>query len=447
MAIQEIKVPDLEGAQDVGVVEVYVQAGDAVEIEDPVISLESDKAVMDMPSPVKGRITEIKISAGDTVNTGDVVALAEISGDASESEAHPPGETIQSYGTQPRPRKQPDVSLPQPEKQPDAAAAKTEMPQSAREVGSSTPNQSTGHATPSVRALARELGVNLDSVSGSGPKGRITRDDVSALVKSVMSGASASLEPSAWSSNFAMPPIPSVNYADYGEVETVQLSRIQKISGPHLHRNWVGVPHVTQFDEADITALEEFRRTLNEEYRKKEQTKISPLIFVIKAVVQALKTFQDFNSSLNPDAASLTLKKYYNIGIAVDTPGGLVVPVIRNADSKGIRTLAGELADISSRAREGKLKQDEMKGGSFTISSLGGIGGTNFTPIVNAPEVAILGLSRSTYKPVWDGKEFVPRLMLPLSVSYDHRVIDGAQGARFTRHLAVLIGDIRRILL
>jgi pyruvate dehydrogenase E2 component (dihydrolipoamide acetyltransferase) len=301
------------------------------------------------------------------------------------------------------------------------------------------------HATPSVRSFARELGVELSRVTGSGPKGRITREDVSGLVKSVMSGSEDAVPQD--SRGFTLPPIPTEDFSLYGEIETESLSRIKRISGPHLHRNWVGVPHVTQFEDADITDLEAFRKQVNVENAKSGGPKVSPLIFVIQAAVQALRAFPDFNSSLAPDGSSLIRKKYYHIGIAVDTPGGLVVPVIKNADAKGVFALSEELMDLSFRAREGKLKADEMKGATFSISSLGGIGGTYFTPIVNAPEVAILGLSKSAMKPVWNGEEFKPRLVLPFSVSYDHRVIDGAQGARFAAYLSGLLSDMRRALL
>jgi pyruvate dehydrogenase E2 component (dihydrolipoamide acetyltransferase) len=301
------------------------------------------------------------------------------------------------------------------------------------------------HATPSVRAFARELGVDLSRVTGTGPKGRVKREDVSSLVKRVMSGAGPAR--AAGSAGFSLPPIPTADYEAYGEIEVQELSRIKKISGPHLHRNWIGVPHVTQFEDADITDLEDFRKELNTANVKSGGPKISPLIFIIKAAVQALKEFPDFNSSLGADGATLIRKKYYNIGIAVDTPGGLMVPVVKNADRKGVLELAEDLGDLSSRAREGKLKADEMKGGTFSISSLGGIGGTYFTPIVNAPEVAILGLSKSAMKPVWDGKTFQPRLILPFSVSYDPRVIDGASGARFAAYLSQLLADMRRALL
>ena len=449
----EIPVPDLEGAADVAVVEVYVSEGEHVDVEAPLISLESDKAVLDVPSPLSGTITALKVSEGDTVNTGDVIGLIQGAGGATESAAPAasPG-AARSPQAAPSPPGGPTApggpsESPTP---PPAAPEAAHPPQAAPPPVNLQEPGSRYHAAPSVRSLARELGVELSRVQGSGPKGRITRDDVSALVKSVMnSGSSAGVAGAGAlpAGAFALPPIPSADYAAFGAVEEVKLSRIKKISGPHLHRNWVGVPHVTQFEDADITELEAFRRSLNEDAVKTGLTKVSPLIFIIKAAVTALKAFPDFNSSLNPEGASVTRKSYYNLGIAVDTPEGLVVPVIKNADSKGIRELADEPGDLSTRARAGKLKADEMKGGTFSISSLGGIGGTYFTPIVNAPEVAILGLSKSAMQPVWNGAEFLPRLILPFSVSYDHRVIDGAQGARFAAHLSRVIGDIRLALL
>ena len=414
MAIVEIKVPDLEGSTDVGVVEVYVHIGDTVENETPLISLESDKAVMDVPSPLSGIIKEIKVSEGDNVNAGDVIALAEVIEKVTEE--------IKDVIKEAKPQEEPAHQAPENE----------------------TASEGKYHATPSVRSLARELGVDLGNVKATGPKGRITREDVSSLVKNIMSGSSTGSVPAG---PFTLPPIPTADFEAFGDIETEDLSRIKRISGPHLHRNWLGVPHVTQFDDADITDLEAFRKEMNAENARENGPKISPLIFIIKAVVQALKTYPDFNSSLAVDGTSLIRKKYYNIGIAVDTPGGLVVPVIKDADKKGVLELAEVLADLSFRAREGKLKSNEMKGGTFSISSLGGIGGTYFTPIVNAPEVAILGLSRAAMKPVWDGSEFKPRLVLPFSLSYDHRVIDGASGARFTSYLSKLLGDMRRALL
>ena len=414
MALQEIRVPELGDLKDIAVVEIYASPGDTLEVETPLISLESDKAVMDIPSPVAGTIREMRITEGTKVNVGDLIAMVEVD---AEKEAKPPAPVVKEENT-PSPR------TAAPPTNPQAMGAKY-------------------HATPSVRSFARELGVDLSRITGTGPKGRITREDLSTLVKSMM-GRGTSPPPS---EAFNLPSIPEANYGAFGEIENEPLSRIKKISGSHLHRNWVGIPHVTQFEEADITEMENFRRTLNEAGAKTGETKVSSLIFILKTMVQVLKEFPDFNSSLNSDGTSITKKKYYNIGIAVDTPGGLVVPVVKNVDVKGIRNLAGELADLSGRAREGKLKPDEMKGATFTISSLGGIGGTYFTPIVNAPEVAILGLSKSAMKPVWNGEEFVPRLILPFSVSYDHRVIDGAQGARFAAHLAMVLGDIRWALL
>ncbi len=373
---------------------------------------------MDVPSPLSGIIKEMKVSEGDNVNAGDIIALAEVSEEVEKA-----------------PRASAPAQAPAPAPAPKIEAATLE----------STP-ETTGnyHATPSVRSLARELGVDLSRVRATGPKGRITREDVSSLVKNVMNGSINAPVPAG---TFNLPPIPTADFAAFGEIETEELSRIKRLSGPHLHRNWIGVPHVTQFDEADITDLEAFRKDLNAENTRGDRPKISPLIFIIKAVVQALKIYPDFNSSLASDGTSLIRKKYYHIGIAVDTPGGLVVPVIKDADKKGVLELAEVLSDLSSRAREGKLKGDEMKGGTFSISSLGGIGGTYFTPIVNAPEVAILGLSRSAMKPVWNGNDFKPRLILPFSLSYDHRVIDGASGARFTSYLSKLLGDLRRALL
>lgn len=439
MVIKEIRVPPLDGAENVGVVEVYISVGDSIEIESPLISLESDKAVMDIPSPISGKVKEVKISEGDTVNTGDLIAMAEVdeaqaSPEKSESAAEKkqsPVEKGEEVETKPG-------KSPEKEGKPSPGTAETvNLPVNAQAMGSPS------HASPSVRGLARELGIDLSNVTGTGPKGRIRRDDVTDLVKSVMKGSTSATQGGA----SGLPPIPEEDYAAFGEVESIALSRIKKISGSRLHRNWLGVPHVTQFEDADITELESFRQSLNREGAKQGRTKLSPLIFILKAAIHTLREFPDFNSSLNSDGASITHKKYVNIGIAVDTEGGLVVPVIKNADTRGIRNLADELTDLSTRARAGTLKPDEMKGPTFTISSLGGIGGTYFTPIVNAPEVAILGISRSAMRPVWNGTEFTPRLILPFSVSYDHRVIDGAQGARFAAYFASIIGDIRRALL
>jgi len=445
MALEEIRIPDLEGETDVAVVEIYVSPGDEIEPETPIISLESEKAVMDVPSPLSGIISAIKISEGDTVNAGDVIALVEVT---------PKAETRDTPSSAPPASRAVENELPA-----DLSDSVSPIPPSSSqktapsEKSSTTPRppspqlsptrqqqlRSPYHATPSLRAFSRELGVDLASISGSGPKGRITREDVTNLVKKTMSGSGAS--------GFALPPIPSADFAAFGEIESVPLSRIQKISGPHLHRNWIGVPHVTQFEEADITDLEEFRKKLNAVNEQSGRRRISPLIFIIKALTHTLKEFPDFNGSLSSDGVTLIRKKYINIGIAVDTPGGLLVPVIPNADARGVQELADMLRDLSSRAREGKLTSNELKGATFTISNLGGIGGTYFTPIINAPELAILGLSKSAMKPLWNGSNFEPRLILPFSLSYDHRVIDGAQGARFTAALSKTIGDMRRVLL
>ena len=431
----EIRIPDLEGAQDVGVVEIYVHVGDIVEKESPLISLESDKAVMDVPSPLAGTITEIKVSEGDPINSGDLIALA----DPSESDVK--SEQVEGRDAEqtsvPEKPAAPPVQTPEPSETPavDTPMADTEEINS-QEMGAKY------HATPSIRALARELGVSLAQVKGTGPKGRITREDLSSLVKKVMSGTSDS---AGAAETFTLPPILSANYLAFGETETEELSRIKRISGPHLHRNWIGIPHVTQFENADITELEAFRKELNIEFAGSK--KISPLIFIIKATVQTLKAFPDFNSSLSTDGKRIIRKKYINIGVAVDTPGGLLVPVIKNVNETNILELAAGLADLSQRARDGKLTADEMSGGTFTISSLGGIGGTYFTPIINAPEVAILGISKSEMRPIWNSSTFDARLILPFSLSYDHRVIDGASGARFTSHLSSLLGDMRRVLL
>lgn len=438
MAIIEIKVPDLDGMVDVGIMEVYISSGDKVEIETPLISLESEKAVMDVPSPLAGTITEVRVSEGSTVNVGDVIALAEYKENSEEHPADEDSDTL--VETNPSEEKAVQDTAPKT----DNKTAHSEKNEG--EATGDTPQSNTQHhATPSVRMLARELGVDLGLIQGSGPKGRITREDVSAWVKTALNSGVKTGASSA--EGFDLPPIPEIDFSTFGSVKHEPLSRIKKISGPHLHRNWLGIPHVTQFDNADITELESFRKSLNDENAKKGLQKISPLIFIIKAAAAALKEFPDFNSSLNPDSISITKKSYINIGVAVDTPAGLVVPVIPHTETKGIREIADYLADLSSRARAGTLKADEMKGGTFTVSSLGGIGGTGFTPIINAPEAAILGVSKSSIQPVWQDGAFVPRLILPIAVSYDHRIIDGAQGARFISFLTSLLGDMRRVLL
>ncbi|MFA6504925.1 MAG: 2-oxo acid dehydrogenase subunit E2 [Treponemataceae bacterium] len=440
----EVKVPDIGKHTDVAILEVYVSPGDQVAKDAPLISLETDKAVMDIPCPAAGKVVKVLVAAGSKVSQGDPILLLEAEAAVPEKAAQKPASVAEAVEAAPpasdaasvkiapaAAEKPPAASVP-----PIAAAADT-----ATAIGAAA-DVGAYHATPSVRLYARELGVQLGLVTATGPKGRILREDVQALVKQAFSGGA----PVAAGGAFSLPPIPGEDYSVYGPVEELVLSRIKKVSGPHIHRSWVGIPLVTQFDKADVTALEEFRKELNG--RKEEgRPKLSILPFVIKALVSALKAYPDFNSSLDPSGAKIIRKKYYNIGVAVATDQGLVVPVIKAADTLGVRAIALALEEVSVRARAGKLKSDDLSGASFSVSSLGGIGGTAFTPIVNAPEVAILGLSRIAVEPVWDGERFVPAQMLPLSLSYDHRVIDGATGAAFTRYLAELIGDMRKTLL
>ncbi|MBE0582549.1 MAG: 2-oxo acid dehydrogenase subunit E2 [Desulfofustis sp.] len=434
MAIEKITVPDFGDVQEITVVDVYISKGDQVAIEDPLVALESEKAVMDIPSPFAGVITEVKLKEGDIVTSEDLIALLEVGASREKGSAAPAAE-------------EPEAA-PEPPVEPTAAAAEAvqEAPEQTKatetdEAIDTQPNDKF-HATPSVRAYARELGVELAAVTATGPKGRITKEDVQLLVKQALkAGATA---PKTSTLPFAEAPLE--DFSKYGEIEEVALGRIQKISGPHLHRSWVSIPHVTHFDEADFTELEKFRKQMNSE-PDPDSVKFSPLVFVIKAVVATLKAHPLFNSSLVPGGEKLILKKYYHVGIAVDTPNGLVVPVVKNSDRKGIREIALELNKLSTNARNGKLAIQDLQGATFTISSLGGIGGTGFTPIVNGPQVAILGLSKSYQKPVWNGETFVPRLTLPFSLSYDHRVIDGAEAARFCRSLASNIEDLRRALL
>ena len=443
----EIKVPDIGDFSDVPVIEVLVSVGDRVEAEDSLITLESDKATMEVPSPADGVIKELKVKLDDTVSEGDTVALIEVS-DATETVEE--GEEKAEQTEEPEPS---TPELPASEKSPAAessrAATKPAVStepavQIATDANDTDPSK-VPYASPAIRHFARELGVDLGQVAGSGSKGRIVREDVSTFVKSVMSGAAGAAS-AGRGLGFDFPELPEVDYSRYGEVERQALSRIRKISAGHLHRNWVGIPHVTQHDGADIMDMEAFRKA-NTEDALAQGFKLTPLVFLIKAMVAALKKFPQFNASLDRDGETLVLKKYFNIGVAVDTPDGLLVPVIRNCERKGIMELAAELAEISGRAREKKLKPQDIQGGCISISSLGGIGGTGFTPIINAPEVAILGVSRSRMMPVWDGNSFQPRLILPLSLSYDHRVIDGADAARFTRYLASRLEDLRRLTL
>src|SRR5450830_568296 len=408
-----------------------VKVGDTVKVEQSLLTVESDKASMEIPSSHAGVVKELKVKLGDKVAKGSLIAVIEATG----------GATAPAAAATPAP-----AAAPAP-----AAVAAAAAP--AMAVAAVTPGAGNkSHASPSVRKFARELGVELSRVSGTGPKGRILQQDIQNFVKAALAGGAgtAAAAPAKNGSGVGLDllPWPSLDFSKFGATELLPLSRIKKISGPNLHRNWVMIPHVTQFDEADVTELEEFRKTSNDAYAKaKSPVKLTMLAFVIKASVAALKKFPAFNSSLDAKGENLILKQYYNIGFAADTPNGLVVPVIKNADQKTIGQIATEMGDLSAQARDGKLKPADMQGATFTISSLGGIGGTAFTPIINAPEVAILGLSKSLIKPVWDGKQFVPRLMLPTSLSYDHRVVDGAMGARFSAYLAEVLGDLRKSLL
>lgn len=430
----EVKVPDLGDFKNVEIIEVLVQPGDTVATDAGLVTLETDKAAMDVPAPQAGTIKELKIKTGDKVSEGDLLLLLEVADSAKPAETpKPAAPAVQT--PPPAPAAKPAVAA-QDFSAPATQIAHAPTPETR---GSLPPiderSFSLAHASPSVRKFARELGVDLGRVTGSGPKQRITQDDVKAFVKQVMqSGGTGG----------GLPQVARVDFAKFGEIEIKPLPRIKKISGPRLQASWVNAPHVTQHDEADITDMETLRKALKTDAQAKG-VKITPLTFIIKACVLALKEFPDFNTSL--DGQSLVYKKYCHIGFAADTPQGLMVPVIRNVDQMNIFEIAGALGDLSAKAREGKLKADEMQGGCFSVSSLGGIGGTAFTPIVNAPEVAILGVSKAQMKPVWDGDEFVPRLMLPLSLSYDHRVIDGASAVRFTTYLGETLAQVRNLVL
>ncbi|MGH8363602.1 MAG: dihydrolipoyllysine-residue acetyltransferase [Gammaproteobacteria bacterium] len=439
--VVEVKVPDIGNFKDVDVIEVMVKAGDRIEKEQGLITLETDKATMDVPAPEAGTVREIKVKQGDKVSEGSLILTLELAGAGA-------GAIGQSQSRPKEPR-------PTPAPAPKTALALSEGPAgtdtggnrqavTSRSAPAPTPpvpvNESgfgKAHAGPSVRKLARELGVDLSRVTGSGRKGRITHDDVKAFVKSVLQGGAT---------GGGLPKVPAVDFAKYGAIDIKPLPRIKKISGPRLQAAWVNVPHVTQHDEADITELDNVRKALKSD-AEKIGTKLTMLAFLVKACVATLKQFPEANSSLDPAGENLVYKKYYHVGFAADTPNGLMVPVIRDADKKNVFEIAKELGALAQKARDGKLRIDEMQGGTFSISSLGGIGGIAFTPIVNAPEVAILGVSRSQIKPIWDGKEFQPRLMLPLSLSYDHRVIDGAMAARFTTYLCQVLSEARNLVL
>ncbi|EKF9435556.1 pyruvate dehydrogenase complex dihydrolipoyllysine-residue acetyltransferase [Vibrio cholerae] len=429
-ALKEVQVPDI-GGDEVTVTEIMVNVGDSISEEQSLITVEGDKASMEVPAPFAGTLKEIKVAAGDKVKTGSLIMVFEVAG------AAPVAAPVQAAAPAP-------AAAPAQASAPAAAAPATS--------GEFQENHEYSHASPVVRRLAREFGVNLAKVKGSGRKNRILKEDVQNYVKEALkrleSGAQAAASGKGDGAALGLLPWPKVDFSKFGDTEVQPLSRIKKISGANLHRNWVMIPHVTQWDNADITELEKFRQEQNAMEAKRDTgMKITPLVFIMKAAAKALEAFPAFNSSLSDDGESLILKKYVNIGIAVDTPNGLVVPVFKDVNKKGIYELSKELAEVSKKARGGKLTAADMQGGCFTISSLGGIGGTAFTPIVNAPEVAILGVSKSEMKPVWNGKEFAPRLQLPLSLSYDHRVIDGAEGARFITYLNECLSDIRRLVL
>src|SRR5690349_6010588 len=426
----EVKVPDIGDFKNIPVIEVLVKAGDTVGKEAPLVTLESDKATMEVPAPAAGKVKELKVKVGDKVSEGSIVLTLEA---ADGAPAAKPAAEKPAPAVKPTPAAAPaptPAAQPAPRSAPVAAAPVDEA------------GFAHAHASPSVRRFARELGVNLGRLKGTGPKDRVLKEDVQNYVKGELArprGGEGGL-------GFNLPPLQPVDFAKFGPVTTQPLSRIKKLSGGFLHRNWLSIPHITQQDEADITELEEFRKVQVEE-AKKQGVRFTILCFLLKAVVVALKQCPEFNASLSADGESLVLKQYFHIGVAVDTPNGLVVPVLRDVDKKGLMELARELGEVSARMRTGKISPADLQGGCFSISSLGGIGGSFFTPIINAPEVAILGVSRSALRPVWNGKEFVPRLILPLSLSYDHRVIDGAAAARFTTELTKILSDIRRTLL
>ena len=437
MSIKEIVVPDIGDFDSVEVIELLVAEGDVVQVEDSLVTVESDKASMEIPSSEAGKIVKLKIAIGDNISEGSVILMMEVDESATPTE---------------KPAEEKPTAKPEPEKESSheqmAPAKSTPAKASAGEASSNKPSPtakidevrfSKAYASPSVRRFARELGVDLGNIEGSSRKGRINRADVKGFVKKAMgSGASGG-------ASLGIKPMPEIDFSQFGETENQALSKINKLTGEFLHRSWVTVPHVTQFDEADITEMEAFRKQMGKEMER-EGIKITPLAFIVWAVVASLKVFPRFNSSLDAIGENLIVKKYFNIGVAVDTPNGLVVPVIKEADQKSLVEISQEIRELAIKARDKKLKPSDMQGGCFTISSLGGIGGTKFTPIVNTPEVAILGVSRSKMEPVWTGKEFEPRLVLPLSLSYDHRVIDGADGARFTTHLSKMLTDIRRMM-
>lgn len=437
---KEIRVPDLSGSSDVPIIEIGVAAGDEINEEDPLITLESDKASMDVPSPYKGKLIELTVKEGDTVSEGDVIGYMEVAGAKTDSKSK------QAAPKKAAPEKASQSSSSQSSAKPSESPAGTPSPE-AQMAAHKPRDGKLVHAGPAVRMLARELGVDLELVKPSGPKDRVLKEDVQAYVKQAIANQGKAQPGAAAATGGAgIPPIPEVDFSQFGEVEEKPMGRLLKMGATNLHRSWLNVPHVTQFDEADITELESFRKAMKAE-AEAQGAKLTPLPFMVKACAFALRKFPQFNVSLKGDGETLVWKNYVHIGIAVDTPDGLMVPVVRNADKKSLIEIAKEMAELGKKAQTKKLKRDEMTGGCFTISSLGSIGGTAFTPIVNAPEVAILGVSKAQMKPVWDGSAFQPRLMMPLSLSYDHRAINGADAARFTAFLADVLTDIRRLLL
>jgi len=441
----EVKVPDIGDFDDVEIIEVLVAVGDVVAEEDSLITVETDKATMEIPSSHAGTVKEIKVKLGDTISKGGLVVVLESTGSASGATATTPAETAKEEAPAVAEVKQ---EAPQPAvvqetpKSVQASLAPLDTPSPTANID--PVSFKNAHASPALRKFARELGVDLTKINGTGRNARIVKEDVQAFVKQIMESGGRSN--SAGGSALGVEPMPEIDFSKFGEIETKPLSKINKLTGKFLHRNWVTIPHVTQFDEADITSLEAFRKQLNKEHEK-EGIKFTMLSFIMKAVAVGMKKYPRFNSSLDPSGENLIMKSYFNIGVAVDTPDGLVVPVVRDVDTKSLIDISKELKEISVKARDKKLKPSDMQGGSMSISSLGGIGGTKFTPIVNAPEVAILGVSKAEMKPVWNGSEFEPKLMCPLSLSYDHRVIDGADGARFVVYVSHMLADARRLLI
>ena len=447
MSLQEVLVPDIGNFDSVDVIEILVKAGDSIAKDDSLITVESDKASMDIPAPFAGKIKEVKLAVGDKIAQGHLILTLEAASPTASTDAAPSAVTTKPVATPKASIVEPSLPIPsRPAPEPAQKIQPAHQPLPVGESAMVNGNKSS-HASPSVRKFARELGVNLALVKGTAPKNRITEADIQSFVKGELAKP-RSENMGAGLGALATLAMPVVDFSQFGEIETKPLSRIKKISGANLHRNWVTAPHVTQFDEADITDLEDFRKSMMGEAEKRG-VKLTLLAFLIKASVNALKAYPNFNSSLAPDGDSLIMKNYYNIGFACDTPDGLVVPVVKDVQSKDVLAIAADLGELSTKARERKLKIEEMQGGCFTISSLGGIGGTMFTPIINCPEVAILGVSRSSMQPVYDAKTkgFEPRLILPLSLSYDHRVVDGADGARFTSHMRMMLSDVRRLLL